>query len=242
MNNVTDRFAGMSMAEASTGRTPNPSLGKATYLINQVRMHDNTRKGGFRVEVSATCLWDIENGKTHDGKESIANKTGDKIETCFFSGDRFLKDLKNFCLKCIGKEPHEELGIADQVCPESKYPNKTELERLEIMWNKVLPSLVCAFDPEDGTATEAGCFDGQVVVEIGTVEKKVYKKADKSKPDGEDNRMFDKDGNALFDIYTNSFFNRKISMQEVGEKLEEADIKRFFGTVDNFMKILDEEG
>ena len=239
--NVADRFAGMSKAEASTGRTPNPSLGKAAYLVSQVRMHDNTRKGGYRVEISATCLWEIEKGKTHDGKEAIPNQAGDKVATCFFSGDYFLKQFKEFCLKCIGKEPHEELEIADVMCPESDYPNTGELERLAIMWNQVLPGKVCAFDSE-GANTDAGVFDGQVVLEIGTTEKKHYQKADKSKPDGDENRIYDKDGNALSSIFTNSFFNRKISMQEVGEKLDEDGIKRFFGSTENFMAILKNEG
>jgi hypothetical protein len=190
----------------------------------------------------ATALWPIADGKTHDGKEATSNQAGDKVSTCFFSGDYFLKQFKEFCLKAIGKEPHEELEIADAVCPAANYPDKTELERLEIMWNGVLPGLVCAFDPQnEGKATEAGCFDGQVVVEIGTTEKKHYQKADKSKPDAEDNRVYDKDGVALSSTFTNSFFNRKITMQEVGEKLDEDGIKRFFGSTDIFMALLKEE-
>jgi len=67
--NMLDRFKGLNNAQASSNRIPPPSLGRAAYLINSVRMHDN-RKGGYRVEVLATSLWCIEPGTTADGDKA----------------------------------------------------------------------------------------------------------------------------------------------------------------------------
>ncbi len=238
-NNFTDKFKGMSKAEVRMGRVPNPNLGKGAYLVNTVRMHDG-RTGGFRAEVLLTCLWPIEKGQTYDGKEMDANRAGDKVSVCFFSGEYFLTGFKNFCLKAIGKESHEELEIANVVCPADKYPKLSELERIALMWEEILPAKVCAVDVE-GEPSDAGVFDGQVVVELSTTEKRVNTLVDKTKSDTEDNWTFDKEGNPIFKVYKNTYFNRKIPMQEVGENLDEDGIKRFFGSIENFMELVEED-
>lgn len=241
---IADRFKGMNKAEVKGSRLPSPALGKAAFLVNAIRMHDNRDKVGFRVEVSMTCLWPIEKGKTHDNKEVEPNRPGDKVSVCIFSGDYFQKSFKDMCLKACGKEPHEELDIVAVISqmPEytSLFAGKTELEQLEILWEKVLPGLVCAFDA-DGKATTSGVFDGQVVLEVGSTEKLIHTLVDKTKPDTEANWMFDRAGNPITKLFSNSFFNRKISMEEVGEKLDEAAIVKFFGSTENFMEILNND-
>lgn len=243
MSNFAGKFEGMAKAESKAGRVPNPNLGKAAYLVSSVRMHDSRTGDSFRSELLLTCLWPISDGETHDKQAAPANRPGDKVSHCFFSGDRFLTDFKDFCLKAIGKEAHEEMEIADTLCPAGSFdPPKSDLERLQHMWEHVLPGMVCAFG-HDGKPIDAGIFDGQVVIEIGTTQKKVNKKIDKSKPDTKENWVHDADGNPQFGIYSNSYINRRIGFQEVGETLEdEADILRFFGTTENFMELLKEHG
>jgi len=238
MSDIASRFKGCAAAEVKAGRVPNPELGKAAYLIDTVRMKDG-RNGGFRTEVNMTCLYGIQAGTTSEGKEAGPNHAGDKVNQCIFSGDYFHKQFKEFCLKAIGKEPHEELEIADYVCPTADYPGKPELDRLQIMWEEVLPGMVCAFDPKDGSATEAGVFDGQVVLEIGTTEKDVPTLIDKSKGVVDGNFMFDANGNKISKVYRNSYFNRKIGKAEIREKLDEKDLARFFGSVEAFEALED---
>lgn len=243
MSNFTEKFSGMAKAEVNAGRVPKPNLGKAAYLVSTVRMKDSRVGGGFRCVLDLTCLWGIAEGQTHDKKEVPSNRPGDKVSVCFFSGERFLTDFKDFCLKAIGKEPHEEMEIADAICPKNMFnPPKSDLERLQYMWDEVLPGMVCAFDKE-GKPTDAGIFDGQVVIELGTVQKKVNKRIDKAKPDQKDNWAHDAEGNVQFGIYDNSYINHRISFQEVGETLEdEAAVMRFFGTVETFNNLLKEHG
>lgn len=227
---IADRFAGSSVIKISASRVPNPALGRAVYLIDTVRMKDG-RTGGFRVEVGMTCLWGINSGVDASGVERGPDHAGERVAHCLFSGEYFSRSFKEFSLKAIGKEPHEELDICDFVCPASEYPG-TELERLTTMWDNVLPAMVCAFDPKTDEATDAGVFDGQVMIEIGTTEKEVEKKV-------EGQPMFDASGNKVVTIYTNSYFNRKIGKAEALENLGEAGVKKFFGTMDNFNTIDD---
>ena len=244
MSNFAEKFSGMSAAESKSTRTPNPALGKAAYLVSSVRMHDSRTGDSFRAEVDLTCLWPIEEGETCDKAKVPANRPGDKVSICFFSGDRFLVDLKDFCLKAIGKEPQDEMEIADALCPKSnpEYANMQDLDRLHHMWDKVLPGLVCAFDSKSGKPTDAGIFDGAVIVEVGTVQKRVNKKIDKTKPDEKSNWVHDSNGNPVQGIYDNSYINRRIGFQEAGETLDEAALMRFFGTTEAFMELLKEHG
>ena len=69
MSKMSDRFKGMNKADVKSSRLPSPSLGKGVYKIDSVRMHDNTRTDGFRVEVIYTCLYAIANGTDPDGNE-----------------------------------------------------------------------------------------------------------------------------------------------------------------------------
>lgn len=231
MSNPIDRFKGCAKAEAGGGRVPNPELGKAAYKIDQVRMKDG-RTSGFRVEISMTSLWGIEPGVDAKGVERGPDRAGTKVSQCIFSGDYFLKNFKEFCLKALGMEPHQELDIANMICPSSDHPGKDDLARIEIMWETVLPGLVCAFDPKDGSATDAGIFDGQVVVEIGTTEKEIEVKVN-------DQPTFDANGNAITKTYRNSYFNRAIGKAEIKENLDEAGINRFFGSAKKLEELED---
>lgn len=237
MSNMLDKFKGMNTAQASgSTRIPDPELGKAAYLLNSVRMHEN-RKGGFRVEVLMTALWGIAPGKTHDGKEAGPNKKGEKVSVCFFSGDYFQRQFKEFCLKVLGMEPHEEMKICDLILPKESCPEgMDDLKRLEHMWDVKLPAMVCALK-EDGSAADAGIFDGQRVVEVGTSEKEVHKKLDKKGDDDESNWVFDKSGNPVTNVFRNSYFNRLIGFDEVDENLDEDDKARFFGSVELFEEL-----
>ena len=241
MSTLSGRFTGMAKAEVKAGRIPSPNLGKAAYLVSSVRMHDSRNGDGFRAEIAMTCLWSIAEGQTFDKQESPANRPGDKVSICFFSGDRFLSDFKDFCLKAVGKQEHEEMDITDSLCPKADYPTMPDLDRLRHMWENVLPGMVCA-TAEDGSTLDAGVFDGQVIVEIGTTQKQVHKKIDKKKPDTKENWVHDAEGQPVSGIYSNSYINRRVSFQEAGEQMEEADILRFFGTTENFMELLEEHG
>ena len=244
MSKMSDRFKGMNKADVKSSRLPSPSLGKGVYKIDSVRMHDNTRTDGFRVEVIYTCLYAIANGTDPDGNEVQANRSGDKVSECFFSGDYFLKNFKEFCLTAVGKEPHEELDIVAELSTEPTYAAMFEglddLGKLELMWEEMLPGLVCAFDTE-GNPTSAGSFDGNVVMELGTVMKRVPELRDKKKGDVDGNYMFDENGQKIMKEYTNTYHNRKVSLQEVGDTLEEADIKRFFGSTEAFLEKMQAE-
>jgi hypothetical protein len=233
--NMLDRFKGLSNAQASSNRIPPPALGKAAYLINSVRMHDN-RKGGFRVEVLMSCLWGLEPGKTADGDAAGPDVSGEKVSFCLFSGDYFLKQFKEFCLTVIGKAPHEELEIADLLCPKSKFPKMDDLERVAHMWNVTLPGLVCAID-EQGRPVDAGVFDGQRVVEVGTTEKRLNKRIDPKGKDEKSNWVHDETGKPVSTVFRNSYFNKLVSMDEVAEKLSDAEKARFFGSVERFEQL-----
>lgn len=234
MSSPLDRFKGLATAKASSGRVPNPELGKAWYLINQVRMKDNERKGGFRIEFSMTCVHGVESGKDADGNDKGPDRAGTKVSRCFFSGDRFLQDFKDAVLKCTGLDASRELDMANMLVPASSYPGLSELDRIGVMWEQVMPGKVCAFDPASGSSVSAGVFDGQVVVELNTVEKRVDEKRDKSKPAGPGNQVFDEHGRVITNVYKNSYFNRKVSKAELKDALGDEGIKRFFGTMDNF--------
>lgn len=234
--NMLDRFKGLNNAQASSNRIPPPSLGRAAYLINSVRMHDN-RKGGYRVEVLATALWGIEPGTTADGDKAGPVVPGEKASVAMFSGDYFLKQFKQFCLTVLGKAPHEELEIADLLCPKSQYPNMEDLDRVAHMWNVTLPGLVCAIG-EDGKPLNVGAFDdGQRVIEIGTVEKRINKKIDPKGKDEKSNWVHDESGQPVSSVYRNSYFNKLVSMDEVAEKLSDDEKDRFFGSVERFEQI-----
>jgi hypothetical protein len=229
-SNPADRFKGCAKAEVKAGRTPNPNLGKAAYLIDLVRLKESSKEGnpGFRVEIAMTCLWGIEAGQSAAGEAVGPDAKGTKVSHCLFSGDYFHKSFKEFVLKALDMDPSRELEIADMVCPAANYPEGTsELARIEIMWEKVLPGMICAFDPDTGAATEAGSFDGQVVVEIGTTEKEIEKKIN-GQP------AFDANGKPITNVYRNSYFNRKIGKDEILEKLGEDGIAQFFGTRERF--------
>ena len=241
MSNFAGAFKGMSTAKVTSGRTPNPALGKAVYLIDSVRMHDG-RTGGYRAQITASCLWGIDNGLNSAGEDVPCNKLGDPVATCIFSGERFQQDFKKFALTACGCAPHNEMDVVDLVCPASDFPEGTDpLTRLETAWDSVLPGMICAFD-SNGEPTDAGVFDGQVAVEIVTVENAVTQKVNNKGPDDKSNWVFDADGNPIVKVYTNTYFNRKVPMAEVGETLDEAGIKRMFGTVEKFGELLKADG
>ncbi len=238
---VLDRFKGMSTAQASSStNTPGPALGKGAYLINSVRMHEN-RKGGFRVEILATCLWGIAPGKDADGNEKGPNEKGDKISIAIFSGEYFHKNFKSFCLAASGKTPNEEQEICDLICPKEEYPNMGDDARLALMWDKVLPAMVCSLNM-DGTPAEAGAFDGQSIVTIGTVEKRIHKKIAPKGKDDKSNWMHDANGQPITSVFTNSYFNESVSFKEADDNLDEKDKARFFGSAERFNEMLAQLG
>jgi len=231
-------FAGLDKAKAQGGRLPKPALGKAAYLVESIRTKDNERSSGFRTEIIATCLWGIDKGKTHDGQEVAGESVGQKVSHCFF-GDtgnklaRYQQDFKSLCLVILGMQESQELEIADQL----KVQGADELARIQQLWTRQLPGLVCAIDPVSGEPTAAGIFDGRAIIELSTSQTKVFKKADKNKPAGEGNMVYDQGGDALSDVYTNTYINNAFTLGVAQEKLSEAEICKFFGSVDRFNQI-----
>ena len=239
MANMLDKFAGMSTAQATgSTRIPQPEVGKSAILLNSVRMHEN-RKGGFRVEIQGTTLWGIAPGKKSDGTEAGPNETGDKVSVAFFSGDYFHRQFKEFCLKVCGIEPHEDMKLCDILCPadDAQFKGKSDLDRLNYMWDVKLPAMVCAFNEETGEAEDAGAFDGQRVIQIGTVEKSVHKKINPKGEDEKSNWVHDADGQPIVSVFKNTYFNDLVPFGMVEEKLSEDEIKQFFGSVERFEEL-----
>jgi hypothetical protein len=235
---VLDRFKGCAAADANTGRTPKPSLGKAVYLITTVRMKDSTRGNGFRVETKYICLWGISAGQNANGTEEGPNNSGDRVADCIFSGDYFHKSFKEFALKCLGMDQSQELDIVnylknDPECAVAFEGCTDDLACIQVMWEKVLPAKICGLKM-DGTADAAGVFDGQVVVELGTTEKKSKKKINSQGPNDVSNWVHDNTGKPVETTHQNTYINRKVGKDEIREKLSEEEIARFFGSTDAF--------
>ena len=240
MANIMDRFKNMGSAEVSSRRLPAPLPGKAAFLINSVRMHDNERKGGYRVEIKMTALWPVNNGKNEQGQECAPNSAGDQVSVCLFSGDYFDKSFKEFCLVACGITADKQMELCNALVPADPMPGASDLDRLNWMWNKTLPAMVFAVDPVTGAYTnKPGIFDGTRVVEVATIIKSMNKKLDPKGADAESNWVFDRTGNPVKTTFTNHYFNRYIPVAEVGEKLGAEGIKRFFGSVERFSQIQD---
>lgn len=245
MSNPLDRFKGCSSAEVRMGRTPNPSPGTAAYLINTVRMKDNEMKGGFRSEISLTCLWGIKDGQNADKTPASCNQMGDKVQTCLFgkedllSMERFHQDFKKFALAAMDMTDAQSLDIANALkanpSTASLYEGVTdELEMIKVTWETALPALVYALNPADGTPAESGVFDGTVAIEIAVVTGTYHVKMDKKGLDDKSNWMHGPDGQPIEKPFENVYFNRKIPKGEIREKLSEDELKRFFGSVEAF--------
>lgn len=242
MSDIMARFKGCATADVRSGRVPNPELGKAAYLINSVRMKDSTRPGStnYRVEIGMTALWPVAAGEDADGVEKGPDAAGTKVAHCIFSGDYFASGMKEFILKCLGMEVSDELQIleylkAQPMCA-GKFDNMDELTQINTMWEVILPAMVCALE-FDGSAKDSGIFDGQVVLEIATTEKKYNKKVDNKGPDDESNWVFDRDGNPVTNVWRNTYLNRKIDKEEVRSSLGDEGIARFFGSVERFEEL-----
>lgn len=238
MSSPFNVFEGLSKAKDKSSQRPKPEIGKAWYLIDRVRKLDN-RTGGFRVVIDLTCLVPVAEGVGDGGVNRGPDRPGTQVSLCIHGGDYFLDNFRDFVMKCTGLDSSRELDMANILAPEAPYegmdprikvhPGKSELERIAYMWDNVLPNQVCALDPYD-----AGALDRQVVVEINTIEKRVFAKRDRSKPAGPGNQVFDEHGKPISDVYPNSYFNRKVSKAELKDALGDEGIKRFFGSVENF--------
>jgi hypothetical protein len=216
-SNFAARFKGLADASVSS-RLPDPRVGEGWFLANSVEMKDN-RGGGYRVSLILTCL----KGMTDGG-----NAKGDKVGKAIFSGDYFLKEFKEFLFAASGIGAEREDELIENVVPHKDHPSMDDLQRKTLAWER-LAQMACGID-EDGKKTGAGCFDGQVVLHLATVVKKGKETAVKG-PDGNWVPVPGKD-------FTNVYFRGNVPLATVAEELSEADIARFFGSMDKFAQML----
>lgn len=228
-------FAGMAKAEVSSGRTPKPKIGKAWYLISQVA-NKTSRKNVDFISVDMTCINPISDkkGSVHGSEMFEGELPGTRVSTAYFSSDeKFASKFKSFILTCMGKSKDEldaveaevREGLADKVA-KAKELLGTDDEAGAI-WC-VIGEMVC------GEGSEAGCFDGTVVVEVETKENVVESK---------DEYVKNAAGELVpkVAVYENVYFQRAVSMSEVAGVLDKPEIKRYFGTEEQFDVLLQAE-
>jgi hypothetical protein len=221
---IQGMFKGLANTETSS-RLPNPAVGTADYLVESIKWKEN-RNGGFRVCVRGVCL---------RGVDGDGNTKGDRVEYPIFSGEYFLKELKRLIL-CLADVPaDQEDEIIDMMCPAEDYPKLSDAERKELAWEKIAQD-TCALN-EKGQATASGCFDGQVVVRLETIRTE-------AKPTGKYVPNPDGSGDMLPEMgnsYENTYPCKLIPLSEVAEFLDPKEIERFFGSAENFAKLLEDE-
>lgn len=208
---ILDRFKGMSAVTTSSARKENPAEGKQVCLVKSVRMKENRDGAAFRVPISLKTMYAISGG----------NAPGEETEVCIFSGQYFKENLKRFIVAGLNIGPDNELELAKSVVPEARQAGKTEVEIVGIMWNEILPPMVCCEgEDENGQPLVAGAFDDQVCIEIETKEKEYHVKQDKKGPDDRSNWVFNAEGEPLVKTFVNTFFNTAVDGVKALERME----------------------
>jgi len=214
-------FKGLSKATVSS-RLPDPRVGKADYLLNSMRVREN-RDGSNRVQVSLTCLRGLTEG---------SDQKGDKVGIAIFSGDYFLTEFKRWVLAACGVARTDEEEVVEMACEllGDEVKGLDELDRAEKAWEHIAQLATAEGQGENA----AGIFDNQVVIQIESIRKE-------GKDEGKGKMV---DGVFVpepIPTYLNSYPNRKVLFSELVDDLDEKDMKRFFGSEERFMELLEKE-
>jgi hypothetical protein len=217
-SNFAARFKGMADVPVSS-RLPDLRDGDGWFLLDSVDMKDN-RDGGYRLAFAYTCLKGLTDG---------GNVKGDKVGSVIHGKSYFQKEFKQFLFAASGINPEREDELVENLCPKNDNPTLDDAQRHRYVWESALPLMACGRDAE-GNKTGAGCFDGQVVLLLHAVTKKGKETAVK----GPDGNWVPVPGKP----FTNVYFRGNVPLAKVAEELSEADIARFFGSMDKFAQML----
>lgn len=217
LNRALSMFGGMSNASLSQSRE-DMEEGKYVVLLHSLQNMESQKDFKPYMKIEGTILYPIcdGNNRTPDMDMFFASAPGAPAEWVVFGGLYFHKEVAGILTKCLGisVEEFEEM---------KKSKSKEEFDKeffeycLEMTGEEIQGS--------ETVRTRAGCFDNTTAVEI-----RVTKSLPKPKANPADN----KPGT----VYTNARVLRKVPLAEVAEKLEEADVIKYFGSVGHFSDLV----
>lgn len=217
-------FKGLANAAVSS-RLEDPGDGTAQFLIEQMQMRES-RAGKNFLSIRTICVHSV------DGEGA---RVGERYGFAVFGGDYFHKELKSWILALVGLSGAEEAQVVDIAAPAEDYPKLDEAERAEVAWEKIAQQ-ACGLDEND-KPVGAGCFDGQVVIQIDT-RTKAGKATGKFVKDEQTGEMVPEP----VSTFTNHYPTRQVPMSEVADRLNDKQIAQIFGSAEKFAELLKAEG
>lgn len=230
--NMTQLFKGIATAQVSQ-RQNNPALGTAWYLLNKTSLEVSRKKGNQYVKRILTCIRPIcdshgrEVGQDHyDGELK-----GTAVSYCIFQGEYFHKDVKEFVLKSMGRNLTDEAALVEETIADLKAadphfkpaPDETEADAA---WGAI-----CAL--VFGIGADTGCLDGSTVLELETKEK--VKNTGKFVKDATGNLVEE------ISVFVNTYIKRRVPLAEVAQNVDQKDIAKFFGSLEQFNTFLESD-
>lgn len=214
-NRLTQIKAALAKAKVSSGSRKAMPLGTAWYLLKNAQ-YKVAESGNVKMTIfSFICLHPICDGTNIS--PAAASYSGarmhEEFEVPFFHGGKFLdsemsKNVQALAC-CMGWTPE----YAKQLLTD-----ESGIETVLTM----LKALFCV--SMDGVPTNEPCaFANQVVIELHTKENRK-----EAKVDGQP--VFDAQGQKVTKTFTNTYWNKKVSIADVLGTVPEAEVIKAFGT------------
>lgn len=222
-------FKGIAQAQVSQ-RQNNPALGRAWYLLNKTSL-ENSRKGNLFIKRILTCVHPVcdVSGREAGMDNYTGELKGTAVSSCIFQGDYFHKEMKEFILKAMGRNPADEEELVAEIVADLKAndpnfkPSADETEA-DAAWSAIC-ALVC------GVGADVGCLDGSTVLELETKEK--VSNSDKFVKDPTTGQFVQE-----VKVFTNTYLKRRVPLAEIADSVDQKDIARYFGSIERFNELL----
>lgn len=220
MNSLFKKLTDVKTSSGNSGERP--KVGKVWALVKSTRFWESSKNrtnyAKVSLEVAAPLIGEC--GISFGEEGYSGNNKGDIIDILEKdTGYDFLASfMKGYTLKSL-------------YANDSALTKDTVAEPDKMSEDDFRGVMCAAFGiNEEGESTgEEGMFNGQVFLEINTARNP-------AKPDKNGNVATDDEGNVR--MYINSYIKRRVPFCEVAEKLDENDIKRLFGTQENYQSLL----
>ena len=217
LNRAKQMFGNMAQASVNTGREDLQD-GRYAVLMQKVE-NKETRQCKPYTAFRGVVLWPICDGmgRLPDAELYDGSYAGSSADWANFMSDYFASNIKTFICICLGM-------TNDELKAQQKGMSNAEIE--DEFFGYCLAMTGSEVQGEDIVKVGPGVFDGTTVIEVQVRRSEAIPTEDGKPPKKP---------------YVNINPKAKIPLTEVAAKMSEDEIAIYFGSFDNFAKLVEDE-
>lgn len=217
LNRAKTMFGGMAQAAVHAGREDLQD-GRYAVLMQKVENKESRKCVPFTA-FSGTVLWPICDGmgRLPDSDMFEGSPAGSEADWANFMSDYFASNIKTFIVTCLGM-------TSEDLKSQQKGMSNAEIE--DEFFGYCLAMTGSEVQGEDIVRVGPGVFDGTTVIEVQVRRSEVIP-TDDGKPPKKP--------------FVNINPKAKIPLTEVATKMAEDEIAIYFGSFENFAKLVEDE-